>query len=53
MPHLWLWSILIVGGLTLIYTFEGGIAAVIWTDVIQLVIYIGGSLRRRCTSCCT
>jgi SSS family transporter len=28
----------------LIYTFEGGIAAVIWTDLIQLIIYIGGSL---------
>src|SRR5436305_10512875 len=44
LPHLWLWSIIIVGFLTLIYTFEGGIAAVIWTDLIQLVIYIGGSL---------
>jgi len=44
LPHLWFWSILIVGMLTLIYTFEGGIAAVIWTDLIQLVIYIGGSL---------
>jgi len=43
-PHLWLWSIIIVGVLTLIYTFEGGIAAVIWTDLIQLIIYIGGSL---------
>src|SRR5438874_6448393 len=43
-PHLWLWSIVIVGVLTLIYTFEGGIAAVIWTDLIQFVIYIGGSL---------
>jgi SSS family solute:Na+ symporter len=43
-PHLWLWSIGIVGVLTLIYTFEGGIAAVIWTDLIQFVIYIGGSL---------
>src|SRR6185436_5941821 len=43
-PHLWAWSIVIVGALTLIYTFEGGIAAVIWTDLIQLVIYIGGSL---------
>jgi SSS family solute:Na+ symporter len=42
--HLWLWSIVIVGMLTLIYTFEGGIAAVIWTDLIQFVIYIGGSL---------
>src|SRR5437764_6710896 len=44
LPHLWLWSIVIVGVLTLIYTFEGGIAAVIWTDLVQLVIYIGGSL---------
>ena len=44
LPHLWLWSILLVGGLTLIYTFEGGITAVIWTDVIQLVIYLAGSL---------
>src|SRR5262244_1708043 len=44
LPYLWLWSIIIVGLLTLIYTFEGGIAAVIWTDLIQLVIYVGGSL---------
>jgi SSS family transporter len=44
LPNLWLWSIVIVGLLTLIYTFEGGIAAVIWTDLVQLVIYIGGSL---------
>jgi solute:Na+ symporter, SSS family len=44
LPHLWLWSIIIVGLLTLVYTFEGGIAAVIWTDLVQLVIYIGGSL---------
>jgi solute:Na+ symporter, SSS family len=44
LPHLWLWSIVLVGLLTLIYTFEGGIAAVIWTDLIQLIIYIGGSL---------
>jgi SSS family transporter len=43
-PNLWLWSIVIVGALTLIYTFEGGIGAVIWTDLIQFVIYIGGSL---------
>src|SRR5215469_278922 len=44
LPHLWFWSIIVVGILTLIYTFEGGIAAVIWTDLIQLSIYIGGSL---------
>src|SRR5438477_8677125 len=44
LPHLWLWSIVSVGLLTLVYTFEGGIAAVIWTDLVQLVIYVGGSL---------
>src|SRR6185295_2518653 len=44
LPNLWLWSIVIVGLLTLVYTFEGGIGAVIWTDLIQFVIYIGGSL---------
>jgi len=44
LSNLSLWSIVIVGLLTLIYTFEGGIAAVIWTDLIQLIIYIGGSL---------
>jgi solute:Na+ symporter, SSS family len=37
-------AIAIVSLLTLIYTFEGGMAAVIWTDVVQLVIYISGSL---------
>ena len=44
LPHLWLWSVLIVGLLTLVYTFEGGIGAVIWTDLIQLAIYVAGSL---------
>lgn len=44
LPNLWLWSIVLVGVLTLVYTFEGGIAAVIWTDLVQLVIYIAGSL---------
>src|SRR5438270_4439576 len=43
-PNLWLWSIVIVGVLTLVYTFEGGIAAVIWTDLIQLVFYVVVSL---------
>jgi len=37
-------SIAIITALTLIYTFEGGLAAVIWTDVIQTIIYIGGTL---------
>jgi SSS family solute:Na+ symporter len=37
-------SIAIIVALTLIYTFEGGLAAVIWTDVVQTAIYIGGTL---------
>ena len=37
-------SIGIVTLLTLLYTFEGGMAAVIWTDVVQLGIYLVGTL---------
>ncbi|HZD33127.1 MAG TPA: sodium:solute symporter [Candidatus Angelobacter sp.] len=37
-------AIAIVSLLTLIYTFEGGMTAVIWTDVVQLIVYISGSL---------
>jgi len=37
-------SILIVTLLTLFYTFEGGMRAVIWTDVVQLALYLTGSL---------
>lgn len=44
LPHLWAWSILVVGVLTLIYTFEGGFTAVVWTDLVQFLIYMGGSL---------
>jgi solute:Na+ symporter, SSS family len=36
-------SILIVTLLTLFYTFEGGMRAVIWTDVVQLALYLSGS----------
>jgi SSS family transporter len=36
-------SIAIITALTLIYTFEGGLAAVIWTDVVQTAIYVGGT----------
>ena len=37
-------SIAIITALTLIYTFEGGLAAVIWTDVVQTAIYVGGTI---------
>ncbi len=37
-------SIAIVAVLTLFYTFEGGMRAVIWTDVIQFMLYFTGSV---------
>src|SRR5437764_4715751 len=37
-------SIAMITALTLIYTFEGGLTAVIWTDVVQTAIYVGGTL---------
>lgn len=37
-------AIAVVTVLTLLYTFEGGLAAVIWTDVMQLAIYIAGTI---------
>ncbi len=37
-------SIALIVCLTLFYTFEGGMTAVIWTDVVQMILYIGGAL---------
>jgi solute:Na+ symporter, SSS family len=37
-------SILLLGVLTLVYTFYGGMRAVIWTDVVQTVVYVGGGV---------
>ncbi len=37
-------SILLIMALVLIYTFEGGMKAVIWTDVVQFLLYFWGSL---------
>ncbi|HVT95438.1 MAG TPA: sodium:solute symporter [Bryobacteraceae bacterium] len=36
-------SILAIVVLTLFYTFEGGLTAVIWTDVVQMALYIAGA----------
>src|SRR5580700_9222743 len=36
-------SVVLILLLTLFYTWEGGMKAVIWTDVIQTFIYLGGS----------
>jgi len=37
-------SVVLITLLTLLYTFEGGLKAVIWTDVLQLAIYISGAV---------
>jgi SSS family solute:Na+ symporter len=36
-------AVVIVIALTVFYTFEGGMKAVIWTDVAQLLLYLTGS----------
>lgn len=38
------WALIISGGITAIYTTKGGYEAVIWTDVIQTVILVGGAI---------
>ncbi len=37
-------SIVVIGLLTMVYTYIGGIRSVIWMDVVQLIIYIGGAI---------
>lgn len=38
------YSVIPIALLTLLYTFEGGMKAVIWTDAIQLAIYLTGAV---------
>ncbi|MBA2669964.1 MAG: sodium/solute symporter [Gemmatimonadetes bacterium] len=37
-------SILVMGAATLIYTYFGGIRAVVWMDGVQMFIYMGGAI---------
>ncbi len=37
-------SIVLILCLTLFYTFEGGMTAVIWTDVVQMFLYVVGAV---------
>jgi len=37
-------SIIVIGLLTMVYTYVGGIRSVIWMDVIQMAIYMGGAV---------
>lgn len=37
------WTILLVGGATLVYTYVGGLKAVVWTEVAQFAVKIFGT----------
>lgn len=37
-------AVLVIGVATIVYTYLGGMTAVIWTDVIQLVVYVAGAV---------
>jgi len=41
-------SIVLIVCLTLFYTFEGGMTAVIWTDVAQMCLYVAGAIVSLC-----
>ena len=36
--------IALIGVVTIIYTYIGGIKAVVWMDVVQMLVYIGGAI---------
>ena len=38
------WTVVIIGVITIMYTFYGGIRAVVWNDVLQLIVYVVGAL---------
>jgi SSS family transporter len=37
-------AIVIIGAAMIVYTTRGGVSAVIWTDVVQMFIYVAGAL---------
>jgi SSS family transporter len=36
-------AVVLIGGAMIVYTVRGGSAAVIWTDVVQLFVYVAGA----------
>ncbi|MGJ7904597.1 sodium:solute symporter, partial [Lysobacter sp. 1R34A] len=38
------WSVLLMGGFTIVYTAMGGMKAVIWTDFVQVIVKMGGAV---------
>jgi len=39
-----IWTVTIIGVITVVYTVYGGLTAVVWNDVVQLFVYVGGAL---------
>lgn len=37
-------SIAVIGALTVVYTYYGGIKAVVWVDTVQMMLYLGGAV---------
>lgn len=37
------WVVIILGVAMIVYTMRGGVSAVIWTDVVQMFVYIAGA----------
>jgi SSS family solute:Na+ symporter len=42
--NIYIISILIISAVTFVYTFLGGIRAVVWMDVVQMGIYVAGAV---------
>lgn len=38
------WTVVLLGTAMIVYTMYGGSAAVIWTDVVQMFVYLAGAL---------
>lgn len=38
------WSVIVMGGVTILYTFFGGMRSVVWNDCVQFVVYIIGGI---------
>ena len=37
------WTVIVIGMAMIVYTVRGGVAAVIWTDVVQMFVYVAGA----------
>ena len=38
------WTVIALGAAMIVYTVRGGVSAVIWTDVVQMFVYVAGAL---------